>query len=197
MNQQAQVNYQLKLIAQKRIKDIKGFYTHFFATFLILPFLVYINLKTFPQFEWYWYAFLAWCLGLIVHFVSVFTFSKLSFKKDWEDKKLKEFIENSIHQKEIEEDNSHIKEKYYLKAKKQTEEIKGFYIHLIVTLFTLPIIVFVNLKFVPQFHFYWFAVGGMCIAIFFHWFGIFGFNFLGLGKNWEERKTKEIITNFK
>lgn len=197
MNQQEQINYQLKLIAQQRIKDIKGFYTHLFATFLILPFLIFINLQTVPQFEWYWYAITAWCLGLLIHWLNVFPFSKLGFKKEWEDKKLKEIIANSSVENEINLNDTFIQEKYYLKAKKQAEEIKGFYIHLIVTVFTIPIIVFVNLKFVPQFHFFWFAIGGMCIAIFLHWLGVFGFNFLGLGKNWEERKTKEIITNFK
>ena len=31
---------QLYLEAKKRIKDLKGFYTHVFATFIILPFLI-------------------------------------------------------------------------------------------------------------------------------------------------------------
>lgn len=190
------IDYHLNLIAQKRIKDIKGFYTHFIASFLILPFIIFINLKTLPQFEWYWYAILAWCLGLIIHWVNVFAFSKMGLKEEWKDKKIKQIINNiGVSQDEIDED--FIQEKYYLKAKKQTEEIKGFYVHLIVNILSFPIILFVNLKFVPSFHFFWFALGGMLIALFFHWLGVFGFEFLGFGKQWEMRKTEEILKKYK
>ena len=190
------IYHHLNLKAQQKVKDIKGFYTHFIASFFILPFLIFINLQTVPQFHWFWYAIGAWCLGLIIHWINVFAFSKMDFKKEWKDKKIKEIIGNNDVNEGV-EDSKYIQEHYYLKAKKQTEEIKGFYIHLIVNLFSFPLIVFVNFKFVPGFHFFWFALGGMIIALFFHWLGVFGFEFLGLGKNWEERKIKEIINNIK
>lgn len=191
------ISHQLNLIAQKRIKDIKGFYTHIFATFLILPFLIFINLKTVPQFEWYWYAILAWFMGLIIHWINVFPFSNLRFKKDWEEKKMNEFVNATLDKKDNFESDTYIQEKYYLKAKKQAQEIKGFYVHLIVNVFSFSIILFVNLKFVSDFYFFWFALGGMIIALFFHWLGVFGFDVLGLGKQWEQRKTQEIIKNFR
>ena len=87
-------------------------------------------------------------------------------------------------------------EKHYVNAKKRIKEIKGFYAHLFVTLAAIPIIVFVNLKFVPGFHFFWLAIGGIAISIALHWFGLFGFEFLGLGRDWEERKMKEILKKF-
>lgn len=186
------IYHHLNLKAQQKIKDIKGFYTHFIATFLILPFLVFINLQTVPQFHWFWYAIGAWFLGLLIHWINVFAFSKMDFKKEWMDKKVKEIIGNNVVDEGV-EDSKYIQEQYYLKAKKQTEEIKGFYIHLIVNLFSFPLIVFVNLTLVPGFHFFWFALGGMIIALFFHWLGVFGFEFLGLGKNWEERKMNEFM----
>lgn len=189
------INHHLYLIVQKRIKDIKGFYTHFISSFLILPFMVFVNLQTVPQFEWYWYAIVAWCIGLIIHWINVFAFSKMGFKKEWKENKIKEIVNDVDAQNSLEE--KYIQEKYYLKAKKKAEEIKGFYIHLIVNIFSLPIIVFVNLKFVPVFHFFWFALGGMLIALFFHWLGVFGFDVLGFGKHWEERKTKEIMNQYK
>ena len=49
-----------------------------------------------------------------------------------------------------------IKEQEYIKAKKKVKEIKGFYIHLFLYIATMPIIVGVNLVFVPGFH--WFLV---------------------------------------
>lgn len=189
------IKHHLILIAEKQIKDIKGFYTHFFASFLILPFLVFVNLQTVPQFHWFWYAIIAWCIGLFIHWVNVFAFSKMGFKEEWKEKKIKEIV-NFENSSEIEEESDYIQEKYYLKAKKQAEEIKGFYIHLIVHIFSFPIILFVNLKFSPGFHFFWFALGGMLIALFFHWLGAFGFEVLGLGKKWEERKTSEILKKY-
>lgn len=81
----------------------------------------------------------------------------------------------------------------YLKAKKRVEDIKGFYIHLLVFILVNPIIILVNLTFVPQFYFFWFALLGWGFGLFFHWLGVFGFQLLGFGKDWEERKIKEIM----
>ncbi|WP_439127399.1 2TM domain-containing protein [Polaribacter sp.] len=186
------IEHQLYLKAVQKIKDIKGFYTHFIASFLILPFLVFINLQTVPQFHWFWYAIMAWCVGLLIHWINVFAFSKMDFKKEWMEKKVLKFVGDPVDNKTAEE-STHIQEQYYLKAKKQAEEIKGFYVHLIVYVFSFPLIVFVNLKFVPGFHFFWFAFGGMLIALFFHWLGVFGFEVLGLGKKWEERKMQQFL----
>jgi len=190
------INQHLNYVVQKQIKDIKGFYTHFIASFLILPFLAFINLQTVPQFHWFWYAIAAWCIGLLIHYINVFAFSKMSFKKEWEQKKIRVFSNNSIRENDNLDNEKYIQEKYYLKAKKKTEEIKSFYIHLIVTLFSFPIVLFVNLQFVPGFHFFWFALGGMLIAVFFHWLGVFGFDYLGLGKQWELKKEQEILKKY-
>ena len=152
------INHHLNLIAEKQIKDIKGFYTHFLATFLILPFLVFINLQTVPQFHWFWYAIVAWCIGLLIHWINVFAFSKMSFKRDWKERKISEILGSDVKQETNLDEQKYIQEQYYLKAKKQAEEIKGFYIHLIVNVLSFFIILFVNLKFVPGFHFFWFVL---------------------------------------
>ncbi|WP_397446772.1 2TM domain-containing protein [Polaribacter sp. R77954] len=189
------IKYQMRLKATQKVKDIKGFYTHCIASFLILPFLVFINLQTVPQFHWFWYAIMAWCIGLIIHWINVFAFSKMDFKKEWKDKKVQEIFLGDRKEVKSEQESKFIQEQYYLKAKKATEEIKGFYIHLIVHVLSFPLIVFVNLNFVPSFHFFWFALGGMLISLFFHWLGVFGFEFLGLGENWEERKINKFINS--
>lgn len=85
----------------------------------------------------------------------------------------------------------------YLKAKKRVDEIKGFYIHLLVFVLVIPIIILVNLTFVPQFYFFWFALLGWGIGISLHWLGVFGFKLLGFGKDWEERKIKELMNENK
>ena len=90
----------------------------------------------------------------------------------------------------------------YLRAKKRVEKIKGFYVHLIVYIivntFLSGIIVFGlttedSVTFDVAFQNFgvystWVFWG---IGVFFHWLGVFGFNVVG--KNWEERKLKELI----
>jgi len=91
----------------------------------------------------------------------------------------------------------------YLRAKKRVEKIKGFYVHLmvyfIVNTFLSGIIIFGLMQdddgdslgeVIQNFGVYsiW---GSWGIGIFFHWLGVFGFNVIG--KNWEERKLKEIL----
>ncbi|WP_226788999.1 2TM domain-containing protein [Polaribacter porphyrae] len=84
-------------------------------------------------------------------------------------------------------------EQRYYKAQKKVKEIKGFYTHLTIYCLIIPIIIFINLKYVPHFHWFWFSVLGWGFGLFFHWLGVFGFNLLGFGKNWEERKIKEFM----
>lgn len=100
------------------------------------------------------------------------------------------------------EDNF-LKEQSYIRAKKRVKAIKGFYTHLIifivVNIFLSGIIIYGLLKSGDSFseafsnfgvYSTWIFWG---IGIFFHWLGVFGFNSIGLGKNWEERKIKEIM----
>ena len=90
-------------------------------------------------------------------------------------------------------ENSYIEEQEYIKAKKKVKEIKDFYTHLVVMIFALPIIITVNLMFVPNFYFFWLAGFGMLFSVAVHWLQVFGFSKLGLGKDWEENKIKQIM----
>ncbi|SEB53165.1 2TM domain-containing protein [Tenacibaculum sp. MAR_2009_124] len=90
-------------------------------------------------------------------------------------------------------ENKYIEEKKYLDAKKRIKQIKAFYVHVAVNIVSLAVIVFINLKFSPEFHWFWFAAVGIFLATFFHWLGVFGANVIGLGKEWEEKKIKEYM----
>jgi hypothetical protein len=81
----------------------------------------------------------------------------------------------------------------YLQAKKRVKKIKGFYTHLTIYCFVIPIIIFANLKFEPHFHWFWFSLLGWGTGVIVHWLSVFGFNLLGFGKNWEDRKIKKIM----
>jgi len=176
------------IIAQKKVKAIKGFYTHALVTIFIVPFWIILNLETAPQFHWYWFAIIGWVLGIFIHWLGVFGFERMGFSKEWEQKKFSEIVGDD--KKSME---SFTQEQLYIQAKKRTKEIKGFFIHLVIEIVSIAIVVYINLKFTPDFHWFWYPVMGMILAIFFHWLGVFGVSKLGLGKEWEERKVKELI----
>ncbi|MFL9844294.1 2TM domain-containing protein [Flavobacterium rhizosphaerae] len=80
----------------------------------------------------------------------------------------------------------------YSKAKKKVKEIKGFYYHLTCYCATMPIVIYINLKFVPGFHWFWFSLLGWGAAILIH--GVVTFDrFPFLGKDWEERKVQKMM----
>lgn len=86
-----------------------------------------------------------------------------------------------------------IEQQRYLKTKKRVKRIKGFYTHLSIYCLVIPIIIFVNLKYEPHFHWFWFSALGWGTGLFFHGLSVFGFNLVGFGKDWEEKKIKEFM----
>ncbi|MDC3345073.1 2TM domain-containing protein [Flavobacteriaceae bacterium] len=80
------------LNAQKKVKEIKGFYSHLTVMFFLLPFLVFINLKLSPGYHWFWWAILGHVLGLFFHWLKVLGLSSIGFGKDWEQKKIEEYM---------------------------------------------------------------------------------------------------------
>lgn len=76
----------------------------------------------------------------------------------------------------------------YYRAKKRVEELKGFYGNLISYCCVIPILIFINLKFTPDFQWFWFSMAGWGFGLSMHAFKVFGYS-----SNWEERKIKEIL----
>lgn len=74
--------------AKKRVKDLKEFYGHLTAYCLIIPFLIFLNLYTSPQFQWFWFPMLGWGMGLSFHAFEVF-----GYGKSWEEKKIRELMD--------------------------------------------------------------------------------------------------------
>jgi hypothetical protein len=85
------------------------------------------------------------------------------------------------------------KEKRYVKAQKRVKEVKGFYIHVFVTIFILSVIISANLIFSPEFHWFWFAAAGLIGGVLIHWIVVFGVKLLGFDKSWEDKKIKEFM----
>ena len=76
----------------------------------------------------------------------------------------------------------------YYRAKKRVDQLRGFYGNLISYCLIIPMLIFINLTFVPGFHWFWFSVGGWGFGLVMHAFQTFGY-----GANWEERKIQELL----
>ena len=87
---------------------------------------------------------------------------------------------------------NYTKEQQYLRAKEKVEKIKGFYANLISYCIIIPFLIFINLKFSPEFYWFWFPIFGWGMGLLFHGMEAFKYNPF-LGKNWEERKIKEYM----
>jgi len=90
-------------------------------------------------------------------------------------------------------DTKNNKEERYLKAQKRVKDVKGFYIHVLVTVFIISIIISANLIFSPEFHWFWFATIGLVTGVIIHWIVVFGVKILGFDRDWESKKIKEFM----
>ncbi|MFD2550580.1 2TM domain-containing protein [Bizionia sediminis] len=76
----------------------------------------------------------------------------------------------------------------YYQAKKQVEDIKGFYGNLISYALVIPFLIFINYWTYWGFQWFWFPMLGWGMGLVIHAFTVFGY-----GKKWEERKIQEIL----
>lgn len=78
--------------ARKRVEEIKGFYGNLLAYIVINFFLMVLNLTTSPNHLWFYWPLLWWGFGVVFHGLRVFNYIPF-FSKDWEERKVKEFME--------------------------------------------------------------------------------------------------------
>ncbi len=76
------------LRAKQRVKEIKDFYGNLLSYCIVIPFLIFINYKTFWEFKWFWFPLIGWGIGLVAHAVTVF-----GYASDWEERKIREIME--------------------------------------------------------------------------------------------------------
>lgn len=87
-----EIKYQQAL---KRVKRIKGFYTHLMVYIVINIGLLIVNNNNSTENFWRWQTFstvLFWGIGLLAHGLSVFM-PTMIMGKDWEERKIKELME--------------------------------------------------------------------------------------------------------
>ena len=78
--------------AKKQVEEIKGFYIHLFSFVLGMGFMLYLNLKYSPKFLWIVWPLMGWSIGLFFHAAKAYNFFPF-FSKDWEERKIKQFME--------------------------------------------------------------------------------------------------------
>ena len=78
--------------AKKKVNEIKGFYGNLASYIFVNVILLVINLVTSPEYLWFFWPLLGWGIGVIVHGMAVFQWLPF-FGKDWEEKKIKEYMD--------------------------------------------------------------------------------------------------------
>jgi len=83
------------LRAQKRLKELKGFYWHAFWYAVVNIFLIILITNTSSLSIWdfgVWSTAFFWGIGLGFHAIGVFG-KRFAFSKKWEERKIQEFME--------------------------------------------------------------------------------------------------------
>lgn len=94
INNRNDIKYQQ---AAKRVKKLKGFYSHLTIYILVNLFLIVLNLEDIRKEDsvWSWEIWstpLFWGIGLLAHALSIFSPIHF-FGKDWEERKTKELMD--------------------------------------------------------------------------------------------------------
>lgn len=83
-------------------------------------------------------------------------------------------------------------ENRYIKARKRVEKMKDFYSNLASYCIIIPLLAYINYKTFWDFKWFYFPMIGWGVGLLFHFLDAFGYHIF-LGKDWEERKIKELM----
>ncbi len=73
--------------AKQKIENLKEFYGSLISYCVVIPFLIFINLRYSPHFQWFWFPMVGWGFGLVMKALRVYGFSS-----KWEERKIQEFM---------------------------------------------------------------------------------------------------------
>ena len=77
--------------AVKRVEKLKEFYQNIASYCIVIPFLIFINLRFSPGFHWFWFPMFGWGIGLTFHFLEVNNYN-VFLGKNWEEKKIEQLM---------------------------------------------------------------------------------------------------------
>ena len=78
--------------AKKRVKEIRGFYTHLGVYVLINAMLLLIDITMSPDILWFYWPLLGWGIAVALHALRVFGAGG-RFGAEWEERKINELME--------------------------------------------------------------------------------------------------------
>lgn len=73
--------------AVKRVEKLKDFYNNIASYVIVIPFLVFINLKMSPGYHWFWFPAISWGIGIIFHWLEINNYN-FFLGKNWEKRKI-------------------------------------------------------------------------------------------------------------
>jgi len=77
--------------AKEKARKIRGFYINLACYCIVIPCLIFINLKYSPGYYWFFFSMAGWGIGLVFHGFE--TFDWPFFSRRWEQQKIKEILE--------------------------------------------------------------------------------------------------------
>lgn len=87
--------------ARKRVKEKKGFYSHFTTYVIMGVFFFTLNILTSPWDWWFYWPMLGWGIGLASHYFNVFGWPGTGAgTQDWEDREIKKEMDRLEKQQE-------------------------------------------------------------------------------------------------
>ncbi|GAL68607.1 histidine kinase [Jejuia pallidilutea] len=86
------------LRARNHVEELKNFYYSLLSYCLVIPFLIFINYRTYWGFQWFWFPMFGWGLGLIIQAFRVF-YSNKAFGGSWEKRKIEQFMREEENRK--------------------------------------------------------------------------------------------------
>lgn len=82
--------------ARRRVRQLKGFYSHLASYVLVNAGLVVTNLLFTPGYLWFLWTLFGWGIGLLAHAAGVFRPFRV-FPRDWEERKIREYMDKARH----------------------------------------------------------------------------------------------------
>lgn len=84
--------------ARNHVEELKNFYYSLASYVVVIPFLIFVNYRTYWGFQWFWFPMLGWGLGLSIQAFRVYVSDKF-LGSTWEKRKIEQFMQQEEEQK--------------------------------------------------------------------------------------------------